>query len=259
MAHDTIPRVAPAAPRVAVLVHDRALAAVVPEGGREVAVRALTAPLRTVSRGPLATPSAEPDDCLGLLVLDGLLVRSVSVERAGSIEILGQGDVIRPWIEDVDDELLKVGTSWEVLERARLALLDRAFVQRAAGWPEVLSALYGRAVDRAYRLAAYTAIGHVRRVDDRLLALFWRLAGRWGRVTPDGLLVPLPLTHQTLARLVGAQRPSVTTAITRLIRGGRLTRRADGTWILRGAPPPPTTVDADAAVNGSRNAPLAPA
>ena len=29
--------------------------------------------------------------------------------------------------------------------------------------------------------------------------LLWYLAERWGRVTPDGVIVPLRLTHETLA------------------------------------------------------------
>ena len=57
------------------------------------------------------------------------------------------------------------------------------------------------------------AIAHLTRVDDRLLALLWCLAERWGRVVPDGVLVSLRLSHRTLAGMVGARRPSVTTAL----------------------------------------------
>jgi hypothetical protein len=46
-----------------------------------------------------------------------------------------------------------------------------------------------------------------------------------------------PLTHATLAELVAARRPSVTTAVTRLHERGVLTRESGG-WRLRGTVPP---------------------
>ena len=67
--------------------------------------------------------------------------------------------------------------------------------------------------------------------------MLWYLADRWGKVRPDGVNVPLELTHQTLGRLVGAQRPSVTTALKQLGEEGRVTRCDDGTWLLHGDPP----------------------
>jgi CRP/FNR family transcriptional regulator, cyclic AMP receptor protein len=68
----------------------------------------------------------------------------------------------------------------------------------------------------------------------RLILLFWELADRWGRVAPDGVSVPLPLTHQTLGRIIRAQRPSVTAALTELRERGFLGREADGTWVIHG-------------------------
>ena len=63
------------------------------------------------------------------------------------------------------------------------------------------------------------------------------LAERWGRVVPGGVLVSLRLSHRTLAGMVGARRPSVTTALGQLMARGEIERRADGEWILRGDPP----------------------
>jgi hypothetical protein len=56
-------------------------------------------------------------------------------------------------------------------------------------------------------------------------------------VTPDGIVVPLPLGHQRLAHIVGAHRPSVTTAMGALAKAGRVSRRDDGDWVLHGDPP----------------------
>jgi CRP-like cAMP-binding protein len=55
--------------------------------------------------------------------------------------------------------------------------------------------------------------------------------------TASSIVVPLPLGHQRLADLVGAHRPSVTTALGELVRSGALSRREDGNWLLHGAPP----------------------
>ena len=73
-------------------------------------------------------------------------------------------------------------------------------------------------------------------IDRRLLVLFWDAANRWGRVTPDGVKVRLPVTQQMLGQLVGARRPSVSLALGELADRGELIR--DGTdWLLCGAPP----------------------
>jgi len=56
-------------------------------------------------------------------------------------------------------------------------------------------------------------------------------------VTRDGVVVPLPLTHELIGQVVGARRPAVTTALGHLHAHGLVARRADGGWLLRGAPP----------------------
>jgi CRP/FNR family cyclic AMP-dependent transcriptional regulator len=65
----------------------------------------------------------------------------------------------------------------------------------------------------------------------------WLLAERWGRVVPGGVLVSLRLPHRTLAGMVGARRPSVTTALGQLMARGAIERRPDGGWVLRGSAP----------------------
>jgi len=49
--------------------------------------------------------------------------------------------------------------------------------------------------------------------------------------------VPLALTHRILGQLVGARRPTVSTALGELAERNELNRRADGSWLLRGDPP----------------------
>jgi len=56
-------------------------------------------------------------------------------------------------------------------------------------------------------------------------------------VSGDGVVVPLALTHRILGQLVGARRPTVSTALSELADRQELVRRGDGSWLLRGDPP----------------------
>ena len=176
---------------------------------------------------------------IGLLVLDGLLLREATVGDHPAAELIGPGDVIRAWDDDEQEELLPRSVAWTALAPTRVAVIDRALAVRAAQWPEVFAALLDRAARRAERLVVLQAIAHLTRVDDRLLALMWCLAERWGRVVPHGVVVSLRLSHRTLAGMVGARRPSVTTALGQLLARGEIERRDDGEWVLRGTPPQP--------------------
>jgi CRP/FNR family cyclic AMP-dependent transcriptional regulator len=175
-------------------------------------------------------------DChLGLLVLDGLLLRRVRLGRRSGTELLGGGDLLQPWVLQPPYETPPVEPGWEVLQRARLAVLDGRFAARVARWPGVAAALAERAIERTRTLAFQLAAAHIIGLERRLLTLMWALADRFGRVTADGVLVPLGLTHATRAELVGASRPSVSTALAELGREDALERLAGG-WLLRTHP-----------------------
>jgi CRP/FNR family transcriptional regulator, cyclic AMP receptor protein len=173
----------------------------------------------------------------GFLIVDGLLSRTVNVLGKHCVELVGHGDVMRPWRWDDDGSHVRAEIGWTVLEEARLAVLDHELVLRIVPWPQLGLELFNRGTRRAHHLAVALAIAHHQRVDDRLLLTLWHLAERWGRVHPDGIVVPLPLGHQRLADLVGAQRQSVTTAMGGLTRSGAISRRDSGDWVLHGDPP----------------------
>jgi len=114
-----------------------------------------------------------------------------------------------------------------------IRLMERGiFTSRAAEWPQIFGRIALRAVWRSHGLALNLAISHQGRIEDRLLLLFWHLAQRWGRVSADGVRLDLPLTHKTLAKLVSAQRPSVTNALGELRERRLLLRREDRSWLL---------------------------
>ncbi len=210
------------------------------EGPRlEHARRACTAADVIVDQGvwePERTEGAAVRGGIGLLLLEGLVVRRVGRDGRYGVELLGPGDLLRPWQHGGEDASLPFETEFRVLERARIALLDLRFAARAAPYPEVLGALVGRAMERSRMLAVTMAIAHYPRIDRRLLLLLWHLADRWGRVTPEGIRIPLHLTHAVLADLVAARRPSVTTGLSTLERQGLLSRRRH-MIVLHGEPP----------------------
>src|SRR3954454_13298252 len=206
------------------------------EAGQRLYARVIEVPRgRWTDARTLATGSRP----IGLLLLEGLLVREASVGDHPSAELLGPGDLLRSWEDNEGEVLLQRSIDWTALSATRLAVIDRSFTVRSAQWPEVFAALIERASRRAERLVVMQAIAHLTRVDDRLLALMWCLAERWGRVVPGGVLLSLKLSHRTLAGMVGARRPSVTTALGQLIAREEIERRPDGGWLLRGDPPEP--------------------
>src|SRR5947209_4463493 len=105
---------------------------------------------------------------LGLLVVDGLILRRVGVAGRYGAELLGDGDLLRPW-QDEDPGPLPLRTGrWKVLRRGRMAVLDREFALRLAHYPELFSCLLNRAVRRSRYMTANLAILHQPRIDTRV-------------------------------------------------------------------------------------------
>ena len=236
-------------PSVSVLDHDRDLADVLSDAELSEARRLLLARSAGLPRGAWR-PRRDVglgEGGLGVLVLEGLLTREVSLGGTIGAELVGPGDLLRPW-ERCEGAPASLEVSWHVLDEAQVALLGEHFTAVAARWPALLGALFGRATRRAQTLALYQAISSTTGLELRLQILFWHLAERWGRVRPDGVLLPLPLTHATIGRLIGARRPSVSTALKLLERDGILRRERGSGWLLtRAARPPAMDVAAVAA------------
>ena len=180
---------------------------------------------------------------LGLLLLAGVVARELLMADNVSSELLGRGDLLRPWQVHGPTRLLRCEVRWTVLEPARFAVLGSGFAFELARFPEVHAMLIDRMTERAHRVALAQAISQLNGVDQRILTLFWHLGERWGRVTPAGVVIALRLPHRVIAQIVGARRPTVSTALTQLAATGRLVRQPDGMWLLTGAPvgrPTPT-------------------
>jgi CRP-like cAMP-binding protein len=172
----------------------------------------------------------------GLLVLDGILARELVMSDNVTTELLGAGDLVRSAHTDDPSRLLRSSVRWTVLETPAFAVLGADVTGRLALYPEIYAELIDRLAVRAHRLTVAQAISQLNGVDRRVLTLFWHLAERWGHVRPDGVAVPLCLPHRIVAQLVGARRPTVSTALGALVRDGSLARLDDGGWLLRGEP-----------------------
>jgi CRP/FNR family transcriptional regulator, cyclic AMP receptor protein len=226
------------ASRRPLLALDPELGQLLPDERRQAAERELLVRVTSLGTGEwdgARLAGADPGN-VGLLVLEGVMAREVVVGDTVSTELLGAGDVIRPWQLHEDPQLLPVEVRWNALSSVRLAVLDRRFAAQLGRYPEVNAVLIDRLSDRAQRLAVTQAISQLNRVDRRLVALFWHLGQRWGRVVPDGVALPLALSHRLLGQLVGARRPTVSTALADLARDEQVLRRPDGTWLLRAEP-----------------------
>jgi CRP-like cAMP-binding protein len=189
---------------------------------------------------------------VGLLVLDGLMTRELVLADNVSAELLGPGDLVRPWQAAGPERLVQYEIRWTAIERTDLAILDRRFAALLTRYPQVNAMLIDRLTERSQRLSLMQAISQLNGVDRRLLTLFWHLAERWGRVTPAGVVVPVVVPHRVLAQLVGARRPTVSSALGQLAERGEVVRDAERGWLLTGAPVGIPTEEAARIVRGRR-------
>jgi CRP/FNR family transcriptional regulator, cyclic AMP receptor protein len=204
------------------------------------ASRALVAQIVSVPEGHWAWEQMlpAPPGVVGFVICSGIFARRARLYDASSVELLGAGDVIMPWASEHDSAIdFDASVDWHVLSRGRLALIDNTLLIKSAPWPEISKALLTRAITHARWLAAlHAAAGHTR-VEDRLWLVLWQIAERWGKTTPEGVTLSVPgLTHEMIASLVAASRPSVTKAFGDLRDRGLLERRPRGLLVLHGTP-----------------------
>jgi CRP/FNR family cyclic AMP-dependent transcriptional regulator len=196
------------------------------------ATRALVAPVIEASGPHWQPPTFDPATSYGLLILDGLLGRRLRTGSAVATELLSCGDILRPW-----EEPLLLGSEfsleWRVFHPTRLAVLDSRVTTLIGRRPQLVVNFSSRLLRRARSIAYLMAVSHQTRVENRLLETLAFLANTWGRVTPRGVRIPFRITHEVLSEILGAQRPSVTTAFRKLTTQGLVIRDGDGTLIVR--------------------------
>lgn len=174
---------------------------------------------------------AETEETVGLLILEGLVVVELSAGRAKVGWLTGAEDLLRPW--DMGEVSLTRCSTWRALRPTRVAVLGPEFARRAAAVPLLLCGVMARATRTSHWLLAKSLVTSAPIVEEKLLLLFALMGERWGRVTAEGVVLDLPLTHSLLAVLCGTRRPTVTTALHGLERDGLVDRVEGGAWLLR--------------------------
>jgi hypothetical protein len=215
--------------QVALLRADAQLRGVVPEAERDLAQRAVVLPGFRLPAGPWY-----PDLHAGssdALIVSGLLIHDIALAASTSSHLFGPGDPVRPWTERA--AVVPAAARWTVAgPGATVAILDERFALAERRWPQLATAVRQRLADQADAAVLRAAITSLPRVEQRLLAMLWHLADRWGVVRPDGVVVPLKLTHELLGRLVGAKRPTVSLALAALAADGTVRALDNGAWCL---------------------------
>jgi CRP-like cAMP-binding protein len=185
-----------------------------------------------VGPGPFEPESvfAAGADGFGALVVSGLVTREVSVGGEPALRLLGPGEIFLD--ESPEGDMVSPAGAWSASLTTRLAIIDDHLLLAIRRWPRLARALFVRLQQSHDITLMQLAISHQPRVEDRVLALFNLLSANWGRMTAEGVVVPLALTHEAIGRMVGARRPTVTLALRSLGADGRLLRRAGGRWLL---------------------------
>ncbi len=173
----------------------------------------------------------------GLFVAEGFMVRSVTLAHRSAAELAGPGDVIRPWHQDEMTSSYPISLHWRMLSRVTVAVLGHEATSRLCSFPPVIAQLSERLVSRSRRQACQQVISQLAAVEHRVLLELWMLADEFGKVRPDGVLVPVPMTHEVLGMLVGARRPTVTGALGVLAERDLVRSERGEGWLLTGAPP----------------------
>src|SRR6185312_6906742 len=167
---------------VYVLDHDAGLRAALPESQRARARQHAVAGVIELQVGDWDPATDDGSDAeLGLLLLEGLMIRDVTIADARCGELVGPGVLLRPCDNRGSDAPMRHEVGWRVVEPTRLAVLDRRFVRVAAHWPTIMTALVARATERAHNLGVMVSIHSLKRVDARLLAFLRHLAARDAR------------------------------------------------------------------------------
>lgn len=219
-------------PGLALLRVDAGLRRAIPPQELALAERVVVVRRLELEPGPWAPEDVVCDGGSSIaLLLDGLITLDIGLAGCASAHLLGPGDPLRPW--DSVSDVLPTSARWTVsADGATVAILDDQFARAERRWPGLAVALRERFAEQAAASALRTAIASLPRVEQRVLALFWQLADRWGTVRPEGIVVHLRLTHELIGRLVGAKRPTVSLALQQLATSGTLLRAEAGGWRL---------------------------
>ncbi|HKO26427.1 MAG TPA: Crp/Fnr family transcriptional regulator [Solirubrobacteraceae bacterium] len=172
--------------------------------------------------------AGDTGNVIGLIVHNCMINREIVLGEHVTFELLTPGDVLLLPAADPDDLDLDGRVTLTALNSAELIVLSKPFIHAAARWPSLLTNLHRRLEAQRHRFALQGLAAHLPRAEDRLLLTLWILTQRFGRVTPEGTVLRLSLSHEDLGRLAAARRPTITLALRSLETAGYVDRRPHG-------------------------------
>jgi CRP/FNR family transcriptional regulator, cyclic AMP receptor protein len=199
---------------------------------RKVARRFLAAPLVRARDEDLAGALAVERDAFDFVVVEGTVLKETTLASSSALELLGPGDVLAPPLNAIRQLEFRAVSRYLALGDVSIATLGLRFERTAVRWPELSAFVQRQIAEQAHRASMHLAMLHLPRAEDRILALFVDLGDRFGRVSPDGILIDLPLSHELIGRLIASRRSTATLALQNLYQRGLLTRLADNSWKL---------------------------
>lgn len=204
-----------------------------PQDDHRLAQRALLAPQLTARDQDLAEAFGDaPPDAFGFLLVEGIVLKETTLATRSALELLTAGDVLAPTLDRTEQDLARAVSRYLAHGPVAVAVLGARFRVASLRWPEIGDDLNDRLAQQTHRASAHVAMLHQSRVEDRIALLFADLGERCGRMTTEGIVIDINLTHDVLGRLVGAQRPTVTLALQNLAGTGSLRRVETGRWLI---------------------------
>ena len=213
---------------------DPDLACGLDEAERRTARQECRVHVRHLAAGELRLPDGgrPGGEVLGLIVVDGVLARESALGHHRSLELLCPGDVLLAPDGASEVPLQTGGVVLTALCETSVMVLGPGFASAAARWPSLLATVHQRLEAQRERLAVQGLAMHLPRSEHRVLLTLWLLADRCGRMTPQGIVLPLDFTHDCLSQMTAARRPTVTLALRALEASGCLARTEEGHLIL---------------------------
>jgi CRP-like cAMP-binding protein len=209
------------------------LARYLPPADLALARRALASRVATVEDDDLfELLETRAPGALTLLIVDGVVLKETKFAGRSALELLGPGDLLAPPLTAARQAESPAVSRYRPHGAASLAVLDDRFRHAARRWPGLIDCLHDCLGRQTHRASRHLAVLHLPRVEDRIVALFVDLAERFGRMTRDGIVIDLPLTHQVIGDLVASRRPTVSLALQALAEDGVMGRLDDGRWHL---------------------------
>jgi CRP/FNR family transcriptional regulator, cyclic AMP receptor protein len=205
-----------------------------------IEARRFLLPIAAVHKGGDVAGLLEGSGAFGAIVLEGMLVQALQIGEDPTLRLIVPGSFVPP--AHPARSMPVLGARLFVPVPTRLVLLGEELLIAARRWPWIVSSLHARTLEHSEHLATQLAICQLPRVEDRIMALMWLLAESWGRVTPAGIRLPLSLSHEVLGGLIGARRPTVTLALSKLAEHGSLIRQDDG-WVILESPAAPLSTE----------------